>query len=75
MKPWPEDRLVASRTRAFDSGDLDAFQSADKLIEKRQANRRSARACRKHLKAELREHVARIERDRIVDPPSDNVRS
>ncbi len=42
VKPSRGDRLVASRTRVYDRGDLDAVQSADKLIEKRQAKRPAA---------------------------------
>ena len=75
VKPSHGDLLVASRPRADDRDDLDAFQSAEKLIEKRETKRRAARARKKQRKAELREHVVRIEHDRIVDPPSDNERS
>ncbi len=72
VNPSRGDHLVASRTRACDRGDFDVVQSAEKLIEKRQAKRRAVRARKKQSKAELHEHGAQIERDRIVNPSSDN---
>ncbi len=66
------DRLTASRTRAYDRGDLDAVQNAENVIGKRQAKRRAARTRKKQRKAALRQHVGRIDRDRIVDPTSGN---
>ena len=69
------DRLVASRTRAYDRGDIAAVQGADKLIEKRQVKRRAARARNKQRKAEILDYVTQLERDRVADLPSDNDRS
>ncbi len=63
---------MASRTRACDRVDFDVVQNAQKIVEKRRAKRRSVRVHKKQRKAELREHGAQIERDRIVNPPSDN---
>ncbi len=75
VKPLRRDRLVAARTRAYNCVDLDAVQSAKKLIEKRQAKHRADRARKKQREAELLEHATGIEHDRIFDPPSDNGRS
>ncbi len=72
VKPSRRDRLVASRTRAYDRGDIKVVQGADKLIEKRQVKRRPARARKKKRKVELRDYVSQLERNRIADPPSDN---
>ncbi len=60
------------RTQAYDFSDIEAVQVADKLIEKHQAKRGAARACKKNCKAEIRDYVTQLERERVVDPPSDN---
>ena len=75
VKPSRGERLLASRTQAYDRGDYKAIQCADKLIEKRQATRRAARARKKQRKSELRNYVAEIGKDHTADPPSDNDRS
>ncbi len=75
VKPSCGDRLVASCTRAYDRGDIEAAQGADKPIEKHQAKRREARARKKERKAKPRDYVTQVERDRVTDPPSDNDRS
>ncbi len=75
VMPSHGDRLIAWRTRAYDRGEIEAVQGAENLIEKRQAKRRAARARKKKRKAELRDCVKQLERDRVVDPPSYNDRS
>ncbi len=72
VKPPRGERLLASRTQAYDRGDYKAVQCADKLIEKRQARRLAARARKKMGKTGLRNYVAELDKARTTDPPSDN---
>ncbi len=69
------DFLVACCTGAYDRGNLEAVQGADKLIDKHEAKRRAVRARKKKRKEKLHNYVAQIERDRVTDPPSDIERS
>ncbi len=69
------DRLLASHTRAYDRCDIEAVQSVDKLFEKHQATRHTARTRKKWRKAELRNYVTQLECDRVTDLPSTSERS
>ena len=72
VKTSRRDRLVASHTRVYDRGDIEAFQGADKIIEKCQAKCHAACARKKERKAKIQDYVMQPERDRVADPPSDN---
>lgn len=74
-KPSRGDRIAASRTCAYEKGDMDTVKRMDQLVEKRQATRRAARRRAKARKAELRNYIQGLERTRASDPPSDHERS
>ncbi len=75
VTPSRVERLLASRTQAYDRGDYNAVQCAGKLIEKSQARRRPARARKKERKDEVCNYIAEFEKDRTADPPYNNDRS
>ena len=72
-KPSVNERLVAARTRAFETGNIEGVHVAEGRIAKRQAVRQRARVRRKNRKRELREYCRTLEyNNRIPDPRSDD---
>ena len=73
QKPSVNDRIIASRTRAYERGDVLAVSAADRHIAKRQSVRRAARHRAKARKSAIKQCRREYEfQNRIPDPPSDN---
>ena len=75
VKPSRGERPLASQTQAYYHSDYKAVQCVDKLIEKNQVRLRAASACKKQRKADSRNYVAELGKNRTADPPSDKGRS
>ena len=65
-KPTTGDKLITARTRAYNTGDLDAVRSIDDQMAFRAAKGRSRRHRAKARKRALKEYM----KGRVRDPPS-----
>ena len=73
QKPSVNDRIIASRTRAYERGDVLAVSAADRRISKRQNVRRAARHRAKARKSAIKQCRREYEyQNRTPDPPSDH---
>ena len=65
-RPSTGDKLITARTRAYNTGDLDAVRSIDDQMAFRAAKSRSRRHRAKARKRALKEYI----KGRVPDPPS-----